>query len=61
MLEKEGFGVAEAENGRVALESLDRMRPSAILLDLMSPRWTGSSSSPTCATARSGATSPSSS
>ncbi len=41
MLENEGFGVAEAENGRVALESLERTRPSAILLDLMMPEMDG--------------------
>ena len=41
MLENEGFGVAEAENGRVALESLEGMRPSAILLDLMMPEMDG--------------------
>ena len=41
MLENEGFSVAEAENGRVALEGLDRVRPSAILLDLMMPEMDG--------------------
>ena len=41
MLEHEGFGVAEAENGRVALESLDSLRPAAILLDLMMPEMDG--------------------
>ncbi len=41
MLEKEGFGVAEAENGRVALESMESQQPSAILLDLMMPEMDG--------------------
>jgi CheY-like chemotaxis protein len=41
MLEKEGFEVAEAENGRVALEHVARSRPSAILLDLMMPEMDG--------------------
>ncbi|MGH3147472.1 MAG: response regulator, partial [Rubrobacter sp.] len=41
LLEKEGFGVAEAENGRVALEHVARSRPSAILLDLMMPEMDG--------------------
>jgi CheY-like chemotaxis protein len=41
MLEKEGFEVAEAENGRVALEHVARSGPSAILLDLMMPEMDG--------------------
>ena len=41
MLEKEGFGVAEAENGRVALEHVTRSRPSLIVLDLMMPEMDG--------------------
>lgn len=41
MLEKEGFGVAEAENGRAALEHVARNRPSAILLDLIMPEMDG--------------------
>jgi CheY-like chemotaxis protein/anti-sigma regulatory factor (Ser/Thr protein kinase) len=41
MLEKKGFEVAEAENGRVALERVARSRPSVILLDLMMPQMDG--------------------
>jgi len=41
MLKKEGFEVAEAKNGRVALEHVARSRPSAILLDLMMPQMDG--------------------
>ncbi len=41
MLEPEGFTVVEAENGRVALERLDDVRPSVILLDLMMPEMDG--------------------
>jgi len=41
MLEKEGFEVTEAENGRVALESMAHTRPSVILLDLMMPEMDG--------------------
>jgi signal transduction histidine kinase/DNA-binding response OmpR family regulator len=41
MLEKEGWKVSEAENGRVALESMERERPRLILLDLMMPEMDG--------------------
>jgi CheY-like chemotaxis protein/nitrogen-specific signal transduction histidine kinase len=41
MLEKAGFGVTEAENGRVALERVAEGRPSVILLDLMMPEMDG--------------------
>jgi PAS domain S-box-containing protein len=41
MLEKEGFELAEAENGHVALERVARSRPSVILLDLMMPYMDG--------------------
>jgi PAS domain S-box-containing protein len=41
MLDREGFEVAEAENGRVALEKVTHRRPSAILLDLMMPEMDG--------------------
>ena len=40
-LEKEGWQVSEAENGRVALERLAESRPSLILLDLMMPVMDG--------------------
>jgi CheY-like chemotaxis protein len=40
-LEKEGWKVSEAQNGRVALESMDRERPILILLDLMMPEMDG--------------------
>jgi CheY-like chemotaxis protein len=40
-LEKEGWAVAEAENGRVALERLSEERPALVLLDLMMPEMDG--------------------
>ncbi|HKP76188.1 MAG TPA: response regulator [Longimicrobiaceae bacterium] len=41
ILEKEGWKVREAENGRVALEMMQRERPRLILLDLMMPEMDG--------------------
>ncbi len=41
MLRGEGFEVAEAENGRVALARLEEMRPDWILLDLIMPEMDG--------------------
>ncbi len=41
ILEKEGWKVSEAENGREALEYMERERPSLILLDLMMPEMDG--------------------
>jgi signal transduction histidine kinase/CheY-like chemotaxis protein len=41
MLEKEGWAVTEAGNGRVALELMVKERPSLILLDLMMPEMDG--------------------
>ncbi|MCZ6481066.1 MAG: response regulator [candidate division NC10 bacterium] len=40
-LEKEGWAVAEAENGRVALERMAENRPELILLDLIMPEMDG--------------------
>jgi CheY-like chemotaxis protein len=40
-LEKEGWSVSEAENGRVGLERLDADTPSLVLLDLMMPEVDG--------------------
>jgi PAS domain S-box-containing protein len=40
-LEKEGWAVTEAENGRVALERLAESRPALVLLDLMMPEMDG--------------------
>ena len=40
-LRAEGFEAEEAENGRVALEHVERRRPSIILLDLMMPEMDG--------------------
>jgi PAS domain S-box-containing protein len=39
--EKEGWAVAEAENGRLGLEALTSRTPSLILLDLMMPEMDG--------------------
>ena len=41
MLEKEGWKVSEAANGRAALESMEQERPRLILLDLMMPEMDG--------------------
>jgi PAS domain S-box-containing protein len=41
MLEKEGWAVTEAENGRIALERMADNRPELILLDLMMPEMDG--------------------
>ncbi len=41
LLEPEGYVVAEAENGRAALERLRDVSPSVILLDLMMPEMDG--------------------
>ncbi len=40
-LEKEGFPVADAENGRAALAEIGRQTPVLILLDLMMPDMHG--------------------
>jgi len=40
-LEREGYAVIEAENGRVALERLRETAPGVILLDLMMPEMDG--------------------
>ncbi|HEY0524705.1 MAG TPA: response regulator [Stellaceae bacterium] len=41
MLEREGWTVAEAENGRVALDRIAENLPELILLDLMMPEMNG--------------------
>ena len=41
VLEKEGWSVTEAVNGRDALERMERERPSLIFLDLMMPEMDG--------------------
>jgi hypothetical protein len=40
-LERDGWDVAEAENGRVGLEEVARHRPALVLLDLMMPEMDG--------------------
>ena len=40
-LEKAGFIVEEAENGEIALASVKRHRPDAVLLDIMLPGMDG--------------------
>jgi signal transduction histidine kinase/CheY-like chemotaxis protein/ligand-binding sensor domain-containing protein len=41
LLEKEGWQVTEAENGRVGLQRLEEHAPNVILLDLMMPEMDG--------------------
>ncbi len=41
LLESEGFQVAEAVNGRIALEEVAKSEPSLILLDLLMPEMDG--------------------
>ncbi len=41
LLEKSGWAVSEAENGRIALERVAQNRPTLILLDLMMPEMDG--------------------
>jgi CheY-like chemotaxis protein len=41
MLEKEGWSVNEAENGRVGLAQVEKEMPALILLDLMMPEMDG--------------------
>jgi PAS domain S-box-containing protein len=41
MLEKEGWKVCVAENGRIALECMEQERPIVVLLDLMMPDMDG--------------------
>ncbi len=41
ILEKEGWKVSEAENGRIALDCMEQERPTLILLDLMMPEMDG--------------------
>jgi CheY-like chemotaxis protein len=40
-LEKEGWTVIEAENGRAGLEQMEQNQPELILLDLMMPEMDG--------------------
>jgi signal transduction histidine kinase/CheY-like chemotaxis protein len=40
-LEREGWAISQAENGRVALDRLAQMRPDVIVLDLMMPEMDG--------------------
>jgi CheY-like chemotaxis protein len=57
-LEQDGWQIAEAENGRVALARLSESRPDVIMLDLMMPEMDGFESWSKCAAARNGETSP---
>src|SRR5262249_10699040 len=41
ILEKEGYAILEAENGRVALERAREMTPGLVLLDLIMPEMDG--------------------
>ena len=41
LLEKEGYSVAQASNGRFALEAMEKETPALILLDLMMPEIDG--------------------
>ena len=40
-LEKSGWRVREAENGRVALEQVNKKKPALVLLDLLMPEMDG--------------------
>ena len=51
ILEAEGYGVRQAENGRHALEMVAEQRPDLILLDVMMPEMDGYE---TCAALRRG-------
>lgn len=39
--EAEGYDVSLAENGKIGLEVIERIKPAIILLDLMMPEMTG--------------------
>ena len=41
LLKETGYGVVEAENGRVALEKVVSERPDALILDLIMPELNG--------------------
>ena len=41
ILEKEGWGVIQAENGLAAMEQMKKQRPDVILLDLIMPKMNG--------------------
>ncbi|MEO5511875.1 MAG: response regulator [Longimicrobiales bacterium] len=41
ILEKDGWKTVEAENGRIALDIMERQKPAAVLLDLMMPEMDG--------------------
>jgi two-component system alkaline phosphatase synthesis response regulator PhoP len=41
ILENSSFKVAEAENGRIALEQIEKLQPSLILLDINMPEMNG--------------------
>ncbi|WP_139557910.1 response regulator transcription factor [Methylotetracoccus oryzae] len=41
LLELEGFNVATAENGRIALEALDMQAPELVVCDLVMPEMNG--------------------
>ena len=41
MLEREGYNVIEAEDGRDALANLEEVRPDLILMDIMMPDMDG--------------------
>src|SRR5215510_13472675 len=41
ILEREGFSVTEAENGRIALERAGEASPGLVVLDLMMPEMDG--------------------
>ena len=41
LLEKNGFDVVEAENGRLAVEMYQQTRPDAVLMDITMPEMDG--------------------
>ena len=41
MLEESGYGVEEAENGKLALEAVARVQPDLVMLDVLMPDLNG--------------------
>ena len=55
LLEKRGYSIQVADNGRKALEMLEKAAPgefAVVLMDVQMPRWTASRRRPNSASAR---------